>query len=473
VTEGSSGRGRGYRWTSLVETVLFIAVALVVGHLVLPDDPGYLSFDLHPFWTIVILASLRYGFREAVACAAVAALVHTWYIATPPGAVFHFSALSLFADFRDPLLYLVVAGVNSRFTQHLVERTLVLRRQLVENSEHTAELEEANRAASEALHQLESRIASELTSILDLFGELARTKQMTAGQIKAHLLEVLAEHIHSERGVVYDYERGRLVRRHVSGGAVDEGRAVNGEADVVLRESLRTADVVHLGQFTGDPDPEQWSGGTVLARALRTEEGEVLGVVGVEAMPFVDYHPHTFKLFGTIVEWWSRILDERLRLDELRSRSVYDEELGLYNYAYFANRMEQEFERARRFSLPISLCLGRVQNWDDISPERTGALRQTLARIVSECVTELDLVAAYRADDTLAVAFPISMAADAEARLGAIAEQIERFDFSPYTDGERRLAMSWSTVEYEIGMESFDEMAAKAEAAMEPGDADA
>lgn len=469
MSDGTADTGsrRAIRWTSLVETVLFIAAVLLANHFLHPEDPGYLSIALHPFWPIVILIALRYGFRESLAAAAVAAAVYIYFAVTPAAGTFHFSALSLFSDFRTPILFLIVGGIISGFTQQLLERTLVLRRHLVEASGRIEELEESNRAASEALRQLESRIASELTNILDLFAELARTKQMTSAQIKTHLLDVLERHIHAERAVVYDLERGRLIARCSIGGAPADGKAVDVDGDVVLAESLRTSTVAHLGQFGLDLDLEQGAGGALLAGTLRTEEGQVFGLVSVEALPFVDYNPHTFKLFGTILEWWSRILDERVRLEELRSRSVYDEQLGLYNFPYFTSRLSQEFERARRFSLPLSMALIRARDWGEVPADRTHELRRTLARIVTEGVTGLEMVAAYRTEDTLAVAFPISMAADADKRVAQIAEQIDSFSFEPYGESSRPLSIAWCTTEYEIGMEDFEELATRAEASLE------
>ena len=462
---GDRTYGRGFRWSSVLETLVFLALVLLFNYVIHPEDPGYLSVRLHPFWVVVLLISIRYVFRESILCALLVAGVYVFHVLLLSGSTFHFSAISLYSDFKNPLLFLIVAGFISGYTQHLLERTQVLRRQLDERNREIDALKDRNRATAQVLHQLETRIAGEFTGILDLFAELARTKQMDSAQIKNGLLEVLVRYLDVEQASYYDLEHGRLIRRFSVGYGDGGGDHPNPEQDILLAEALRSSEVAHLGQFTQEQDLEGYRGLSLLAVALRNADGEVVGVASVEKMPFVEYNPHSFKLFGTILQWWGSVLDETVRLEELRARSVYNERFGLYNYSYFADRVAQEFERARRFSLPMSVALLRIDAFAEV--EQFDRLRTTLALIVNQNISELEMAACYTSDDLLAISFPIAMATDAEEKVRRIIAAIESFDFHPYRDGDRSLTLTWATADYEIGMESHRELIDRMERRLE------
>ena len=456
------GPGAGLRWSSTVETIVFLAAVLVVNYLLHPDDRAYLAIDPHPFWAIIILISIRYSFRESILAAVIAAGTFSYFVLFPAAGAFHFSAISLYSDFKEPLLFLIVAGVISGYTQHLTERTNVLRRLLGEKDVETTALRDANRASSEALRQLEARIAGESTSVLNLFEELARTKRLDSDGIKKDLIEVLERYVHAEVVTYYEVDRGNLQQSFTSRKGQDPG-GTNLSEDILLAEALRSEQVAHLGQFLTESDLEGYRGLSLLAGALRDVDGEALGVVSVERLPFVDYNPYTFKMFETTIQWWGSILDERLRLEELREQSVFSEQLRLYNYNYFRGRIAQEFERARRFSLPLSLGLLRIDRYGEVQPDRRDDLKATIARLINGAITELDMAALYRCDDVLALSFPIAMAQDAQDRLEHIAREIEAFDFHPYDKVDEPLSVRWCVAEYEIGMASHEELIRRAE----------
>jgi polysaccharide biosynthesis protein PelD len=457
----------GARWTCLPETLLFLGVILAVNALLHPQDPGYLSVQPHPFWIVVVLISIRYAFEQSIVCASIVAAAYSCFVLLADG--YRFSALSLFSDFRDPLLFLLVSGFLSGYTQHLLERTEVLRTQLRQRDQELGELRDQTTAARQALHQLEGRISGEFTSILDLFAELAATRQMSPAEIKRSLLDVLYRYLKVQQARYYDVERGELhpVLALAESRAIEELDAPpflpDGQCDFILAGALNGDPDIHPGQFSQRHDLEQYGGSSLLARALCTDTDVPFGLVSVERIEFVDYNPHTFKLFKTVIDWWSRVLNEALRLEELRAQSIFDQDLGLFNYHYFASRIGQEFERTRRFALPMSIALFRIADSDQINPEQMRSLKTTLAHVINQGITELEMAALYRRDDTLAVSFPIAMVEDAEKRVRQIHEEITRYDFHPYRDADRSLRLDWAIADYEIGMESHEAMVERVE----------
>ena len=461
--------GKGFRLSSVVETFLFLLGVYAVNRAMHPGSHGYLGVHPHPYWIIVILIAIRYPFREGMICSALVSLAYTLFVVFPDEGVYYFLTINLFSDFRDPLLFLVVGGIISGYTEHLVRRTEVYRGRLVERDTEMEVLEERNNAATEALQKLELRIAGQFTSMVDLFGSLSKTKVMGPDEIKANLLDVMRQYLNVEQCAYFDYERENLVAACQLGQGEDAAEAeVQTEGDFILMEALRTRRVAYLGHFTQQSDLERYRGSSLLAGPLLNASGKVMGVVSVGAMPFLDYNPHSFKLLETILGWWANVLEEGARLRELRERSVFDEELGLYNFTYAWNRMAEEFRRAVRFSIPLSLALLRIDDYEDVPAGKRMDLRVALARIITQQVTELEMVSCYKSDDTIAVTFPFLMGADAEEKLRQIDAGVSAYGLQPYGDSDRTLALSWVAAGYEIGMKSFEELVERAEAGLGP-----
>ncbi len=449
-----------FRWTSTVEALIFVALFLGFSRIASPEDPGYLSLQPHPLWVVVLLISIRYRMREAMVGALIAAAAYTWFVVNPREGEYRFSTLALFADFHDPLLFLVVGGLISGYTQHLLERTQALRGQLARRQEEVDALREQNRVTGQALRHLEMRIAGETTNIVDLLAELSRSKGIGVDAIKRGLLDVLKRYINAQQVTYYDVDQDILRQRHaLPGGSVPE---VAVSDDFILAEAFDSRGVSHVGQFAGAKDLQGYRG-SLIAGCLRGANREPLGVVSVDRIAFVDYTPYTVKMFTTIVEWWGKVLEEALRLEEMRERSAYDDELGLFNYPYFANRLKQEFERTRRFSLPLSFALLRLDDAADMPADKFAATRLAVARLLTQEFTQLEMPALYRLPDVLAISFPIAMADDARKRMDRLTAAIAAFDLRPYRDADRPLAVSWSVSDYQIGMSSSDEMMARVE----------
>ncbi len=458
------GPGGSFRWISLAETVVGLAIALSLSYLLRPDDPGFMTVQPHPFWIIVLLISIRYPLVESFTCTAIIASTHILFLLGPESATYQFSTIGLFAVFSDPLLFLVVAGFVSGYSQRLLDRTLVLRRQLQERDQRIFELRDQHVAVEQALRQLEDRIASGSSSILDLFSELAATRTMNREQMKRSLLDILGRYLRAEQARYFDVEHGQLRPRYMLApdGTVaevdDPPFAPDSQRDFVLAGALDTRSPSHLGLFTQEADLEQYQGSSLMAGPLLVKGEEPIGLVSIDRIAFLDYTPYTIRRLGTVLDWWSRILQETLRLEQLQAESIFDQELGLFTYPYFISRVSQEFERTRRFALPMSVAFVRIKDCEQIGPDRLQQLKATLARIIKLFTSELEITALYKRNDTLALSFPIAMAADAEKRVRDIQAEVERYDFHPYQDPHRRLDLVWAIADYQIGMDSHHQL---------------
>ena len=111
------------------------------------------------------------------------------------------------------------------------------------------------------------------------------------------------------------------------------------------------------------------------------------------------------------VAWLGTLLVQRNRetTDQLRARVNIDGLTGLFNYGYFADQLDVEMERARRFGHPLSLVMvdmDGLKAWNDVNGHLMGsqALKE-IATILKDCSRTVDIPAKYGGDE-LALILP-------------------------------------------------------------------
>ena len=115
----------GFYWSSLLETLSLLGLILLVSWIVRPEEVGYLSLAIHPFWLVIILVSGRYYFKESAISGAIASALYLGLQMNQPG---EFEAGML----ANPVLFLMVSLYLGSRTQYMVERADFLRAELRE-----------------------------------------------------------------------------------------------------------------------------------------------------------------------------------------------------------------------------------------------------------------------------------------------------------------------------------------------------
>jgi hypothetical protein len=282
------------------------ALCLTVLGVVMRDHWGLLDVQPHPFWILVVAIALRYGPAPGYVAAVVASTCYAFFIWVGPG--LHPQSPSL-RELGQPFLLLAGGIVVSEImrSQH---RYLTALRQ---HSDHTSamirDLTQRQQALGEVNAELEKRLVTQSSSLIALHRVAKQLSVLDVEGVYAAIPAIVAEVFEAEACAIYEWRDGRLELRvgrpsHLPGrsdawdletGLI--GRAFRDARVISIRERL-----IREGAHAIEEEP------AMLAGPLLDREGQPLGVVVVERLPFLKLNAASVRLFETCLEWFSASL---------------------------------------------------------------------------------------------------------------------------------------------------------------------
>jgi len=115
------------------------------------------------------------------------------------------------------------------------------------------------------------------------------------------------------------------------------------------------------------------------------------------------------EALGLISEMSSAILENLVSYEQLDTALIKDEMTLLFNRTYFLKRLREEFERSKRFALPLSICMFDIDDFklvnDSYGHMFGDQVLQKISSAATNIVRNLDVVARYGGEE-FAVLFP-------------------------------------------------------------------
>lgn len=408
----------------LYEIPIFYAALFAAQRALFPDDPGLRGFNPSPWWLGVLLFSLRYGMPAGVASGAVSAALLTLGIRSA-GQTFRLED----ADFYlQPGLYLVAGAALGAVADRFAHRLAGLQRRIEDLLGRIRGLQNQIQAQQRALRAIEQQVVSQMSSVVTLYHGSRELGTLDRASLLPAILDFFTRALQAAKTGLYipgpegwtlmdskgwkENEYPREVRR----GEGLVGRAGAERRVVSLRDFLAADLEMEMKEY-GSPSPRPEA---IMAAPLLSPKGEVAAVFAVQAMPFLRFNSASVNLLALLAEWGSESLAKCLKVEDLQSRSLLDEELGVHSSLYFGQRLRQEFDRSRRYALPFSVAMVTIDE-SAVHPERASSLRRTVARVLREAVRSIDIVARAPYED---VSFAVLLITAPKEQALAIRERV-------------------------------------------------
>jgi len=152
-------------------------------------------------------------------------------------------------------------------------------------------------------------------------------------------------------------------------------------------------------------------------------------------------------LLGAGFVWMTATLSLQTAVDVrrvtlLEHENITDPLMGIYNRRYLDRRLEEEYSRAQRYGLPLSLLMVDIDHFKQVN-DRYGhqvgdLVLKYLSQLILHAVRESDIVARYGGEELLIIS-PNTTAASAAALAERLRQHIETHDLVVTSEANHRL----------------------------------
>jgi polysaccharide biosynthesis protein PelD len=285
---------------AVVETILFFAVALAIDFVFLDFD-RYRDLNPHPFWIAVLLVSIQYGTAEGLFAAAVATAAYL-VGALPEQRVDQDRYEWLLAATLLPVLWFVVAVVGGELTGRMRRERDMLREELEQARKREEVIAAAYRRLDRRRESLEARVAGQLRSVFAIYNAAKGIEKMSTEEVVAGVAELVRTVMSPRRFSLFLLAKGELVFATAEGWDANSGerRAYDGQsalfqAVVGSRRTLAAASAADEAVLAGE--------GVLAGPLVNLESGEVIGMLKIEELGFLQLNVTTRENFRLLCEW--------------------------------------------------------------------------------------------------------------------------------------------------------------------------
>lgn len=417
--------------------VLLLAVLNV---LLRPGDPGFVDVQPNPALLVVAVVASRHGLREGLAAGLTTAVLVAACIVTRLDS-FRWSEVHNLQQFVTPLL-LVGAGFglgalresHRRRDRELEGRVEALEQELADQAVRFM-------AATEAKHELERRVADESASLSSLSSAARAMETLDPERLYPAITATVRRFLQADACQCYLLEGGLLRLRAAEGPAPERADLPPEEGLVGL--AIRQGRPASIRDYTLISSLDDLHRADMLMAApIVGAAGALLGCITVTALPFLKLTSASLDRLATVADWGARALENARAHEQARARTIEDELVRAYTYAYYQRRIHEEEVRADRYGRPLSVVIFRIHRLGLVAPDRRNELGRVLSLIFTRTLRDVDIVCRYATEDSFAIILPETSPVQAETVVERLSREIRNFHFAPYTDETADLEFS-------------------------------
>lgn len=385
------------KYPALYEIPLLYLILYVINHYFFPELPAFLGMDPHPFWIGILLFGFRYGLISGLGAGLGAASFYVginWF----QGERYIFEDLTFYVLPSFFIIGGVLIGLGVERYQKKIrdqENEALLRQKNEETlKEELKTIQEINRG-------LEKRIVTKMSTLITLYEGAKRLETVELNDLYPAILEFMAKTTGAEELSLYLRDNDgwsvktnygwKEYRNYHQQLKLNEGIAGLAGADnkiVTIRD--------FIGSNRGTQELPQLLGDCLIAGPLRRgEQGEVIGVICIHAIPFLNFNSATINLFSFILEWAARAIKRAYYVIELKAEEILDPDFRVYSKKYFDSRLRQEFSRSQTYYLPLGISLIQIKNLSLLNPTQRLNLLTSVSELLRNLCREMDILAHF------------------------------------------------------------------------------
>lgn len=389
----TSGRYFGLRKSALIEIVAYLGTALLLDTLFW-EGSHYWNVSPHPFWPIVLLISVQYGTSEGLA-AAVAASLALLSGKLPPQSLSQDLYDYIFFICKNPLLWVTSAVVLGGLRRRHAIETHALREELLSTRHVAEEVGTAYKQMATLKEKLEERVAGQLKTAIRMYEAARGMDRLEPAQVLNGVLHLVRVVMNPEKFSLFLLKNGRLEL------AVEEAWDTTDSYATAFSSQSALYQAVIGGQrclccVKRDEDRTLSGEGMLAAPLVHPETGEIVGMLKIEKLGFLDLNLSSVQTFKVLTEWIATAYSNALRYESALSNQIFDESTSLFSYSFFDRQTAFLSGLAQRVGFDVSMVVLRLDNVEDLTEEQRVLLPNVLGSVVRTSLRRTDLAFDYR-----------------------------------------------------------------------------
>ena len=378
----------GVRRSALLEILLFFVVAILLDQFVFDAD-SFWYVTPHPFWIIVLLVTVQYGTAEGV-LAALAATVVLLAVSMPEQALNQDLYDYLFSIVRRPLMWFVAAVLLGELRMRHLRETRQLRRQLEEARENERTIAEAYQRQQEIKTDLEARVAGQMRTVISMHQAVKSLEQLDSGKVLFSIMDMIRAVMNPQKSSVYIFGQDVLEATvHTGWTGADHYLRVIGAEHPLFQEVVTRRRILSIANENDEKILDNQ--GVLAGPLINAETGEVIGMLKIEELDFIELGWTTIKNFEVVCEWIGTVYGNARRFHTAKENSVVNES-GLFLSSNFYTRQTAFLTSlARRHDFALAQIDIALQNYDELPRDVRSKAPLALSNAVKEVLRTTDL----------------------------------------------------------------------------------
>ncbi len=375
--------------TWLLEAVLGLAAITALNLLLYRQDPGFSQATPHPFWIVVVLLAVRYGFRAGLVSGLLAGGA---YIVLRAQTVDTLDMVEIksFALWGRPLLFVAVGVLLGEIRQSQIRRFNNLDRRHEELRREFAQIQKQYDSLATAKQEIDTRIISQEQTLSTLYEAAQGLRSLEEKDIYPAVLDLLRDYLKVEDSCVYAIEGDHLrLKAHAGPPGSRHEETLPLDAPLVGEAVGRRESVSLEAALAKEPSPNV----PLIAAPITGLAGrKVLGVLVVWDMPFIKFTPDAVNMVSLMADWCGESAENARLHQQTKDKLIADETIDAYTPEYLLLRLSEEFNRSRRYHLPLSLMMLEFPHFQEVSDDDREDVLLTLSLVLKNWTRDIDLL---------------------------------------------------------------------------------
>lgn len=308
-------------------SILASFIVLMLFGLALGHNFAFVGYMLHPFLLAIAAAAIGYGLIEALFAFVVAVAIYFAGLLVYQGEILPKADPHVYILFSFVCTAVVLGLVqNSRFRQLLQTRS-----ELEEVRNESERLRQRLQVVNTANQKLNERILGEVTTVQSFADIARRLSVLEEKDLYPALCDLVADFLHAQEASVYMLKGEKLQLMAQKGweNVPPEAKELSRDKDLLWsaldqRKVVTPLDLEKMPGQTG-MDAARRHRRLICAPIFHPQNGEVMGAVSVDRLPFAHLHGNTLGMLGVIAKWAGDSLFNASSFEQLSKQLASDD----------------------------------------------------------------------------------------------------------------------------------------------------